>query len=77
MSDLFFKNLITTHENNCIKIRSYKFCNNVDLICKAILENLYSLRCLLFHGDIDPTDGTNKVFESAYFTLKHILKAIN
>lgn len=73
------ENLIlkSTDENNFIKIGNYNFCNDTDKIFKAIMENIYALRCLLFHGDIEPTDETNNLFESAYFILKYMLKAIN
>jgi hypothetical protein len=71
------KNLIATDENSCINIGSYKFCDDIDLISKAIIENLYSLRCMLFHGDIEPKEDTNELFASAYFILKYILKALD
>lgn len=70
-------NLITTDEISYINIGNYKFCNDVDLISMAIIENLYSLRCILFHGDIEPKEDTNELFASAYFILKYILKAID
>jgi hypothetical protein len=71
------ENLSSTDDNDCIKIGNYKFCSDKDKIFKAIIENIYALRCLLFHGDIEPTDDTNKLFESAYFVLKYILEAIS
>lgn len=70
-------NLITTDESNCIKVGNYNFCGDLDSICMAIIENIYSLRCMLFHGDIEPKEDTEKLFETAYFILKHMLKAIS
>ncbi len=70
-------NLITASETNCVKIGNYNFCEDLDLICKAIIENIYSLRCMLFHGDIEPKEDTEALFETAYFILKHMLKAIS
>ena len=69
-------NLITS-DNEYIEIGNYKYVNNTDLISKAIIENLYSLRCMLFHGSIEPTQDTEVLYESAYYILKHILEAIN
>ena len=77
MHNFLPENLSSTDDNDCIKIGSYKFCSDKDKIFKAIIENIYALRCLLFHGDIEPTDETNTLFESAYFVLKYMLKAIS
>lgn len=71
------ENLMITDDNDCIKIGNYKFCPDRDKIFKAIIENIYALRCLLFHGDIEPNNDTNELFESAYFVLKYMLKAIS
>jgi len=69
-------NLITTNEE-CICINNYKFINNTDKLSQAIIENIYSLRCMLFHGSIEPTEDTEKLYETAYYILKYMLSAIN
>lgn len=70
------QNLITTDESNCLRVGKFKFVNNSDLISKAIIENIYSLRCMLFHGSIEPREDTEKLYENAYYILKAFLEAI-
>lgn len=70
------KNLITTDESNCLKIDKFKFVKDSELISKAIIENIYSLRCMLFHGSIEPKEDTEKLYECAYYILQNILESI-
>lgn len=45
-------------------------------ICKALLEILYQLRNVLFHGELVPNSGAQKVYKEAYHILKMILDKI-
>jgi len=65
-------NFLTINENH-IKIGQYKFINNQKLIFKGLIEILYSLRNVLFHGQIIPDKNTNQVYEPAYKILKMLL----
>ena len=65
-------NFLTTDENH-IKIGQYKFINDPELIFKGLIEILYSLRNVLFHGQIIPDKNTNQVYEPAYKILKILL----
>lgn len=49
---------------------------NVDDLSKAIVEILYELRCLLFHGEIDPTVANSKIYEYAYSILRTLIKEL-
>lgn len=69
-------NLITA-DDECICINNYKFVKDTDKLSQAIIENIYSLRCMLFHGSIEPTEDTEKLYETAYYILKYMLCAIN
>ncbi len=65
---------LTTNERNSIKIGNYKFIDNQELLFKGLIEILYSLRNVLFHGQIIPDKNTNQVYEQAYKILKMLLK---
>lgn len=49
------------------------FIKDTVLIAKSLISVLYSLRCLLFHGVLDPTKSNLKIYEHAYFLLKSII----
>ena len=52
------------------------FCGNVENIAKAIVEILYNLRCLLLHGEIDPTIANSRIYEHAYGILRTLIKEL-
>ncbi len=54
-----------------------KFVNDQITIGKAIIGVLYMLRCMLFHGEIDPTDSNKVLYEHSYYLLRLILKDLN
>jgi hypothetical protein len=66
-------NFLTNDENNCINVGQYKFINNQELLFKGLIEILYSLRNVLFHGQIIPDRNTNQVYEPAYKILKMLI----
>lgn len=45
-------------------------------VCKALIEILYQLRNALFHGELVPNNGAQKVYKEAYHILKMILNRI-
>ncbi len=49
------------------------FVRDTELIAKSLISILYTLRCLLFHGELDPTKINLKIYEHAYFLLKPII----
>lgn len=51
-----------------------KFTNKIETISQACIKVLYSLRCMLFHGEIDPTASNSVVYEHGYNILKTIIK---
>lgn len=61
---------------NCIEVGQFRLINNQDLIFKAIIEILYSLRNKLFHGDLTPSPEANKVYEAAYRILKQLVEGL-
>lgn len=49
---------------------------NVEDLAKAIVEIIYRLRCLLLHGEIDPTVANSKIYEHAYSILRTLIKEL-
>ena len=54
-------NLLTHDYSNSIKMGNIHFINENETLCKGIIEILYKLRNVLFHGEIIPDRDTNKV----------------
>lgn len=55
---------------------NFHFINDLDKLCKGIIEILYKLRNVLFHGEIIPDNDTNKVYEPAYQILYTLIQAL-
>jgi hypothetical protein len=68
-----YKNLLTLDVENCTKCGTIHFVNGDDLLCKGLIEMLYRLRCILFHGELVPSAESQKIYEHAYFILKMII----
>ena len=46
------------------------------LVCKGLIEVLYSLRNILFHAELNPTEIIQPIYQNAYFLLKMLLGRI-
>lgn len=68
--------LIARIDEQYIQIGSYLFINDVDSICKGVIEILYMMRNSLFHGEIIPDKPTNKVYEPAYHILHKLVEEL-
>jgi hypothetical protein len=53
------------------------FINDPVIISKGCLKILYALRCMLFHGEIEPTNSNKPIYEHAYYLLRLIIKELN
>jgi len=69
-------NLLSTDPNDCIRVGQYNLINDPATIFKGVLEMLYNLRNVLFHGQIIPNRDTNTVYEPAYKVLKMIVEGL-
>lgn len=49
---------------------------NVEDLAKAIVEIIYRLRCLLLHGEIDPTVANIRIYEHAFSILRTLIKEL-
>ncbi|MCB0746505.1 MAG: hypothetical protein KDC90_03500 [Ignavibacteriae bacterium] len=59
--------------DNDLKI---KMINDTEIIAKSIIQVLYTLRCLLFHGELDPNDTNQPIYENAFHLLKTLIKEL-
>lgn len=71
--------LITNSKNKSDYItfesdKKLKFINDPATIAKACIKVFYALRCMLFHGEVDPTINNAAVFEHAFFMLNLVVK---
>jgi hypothetical protein len=53
-----------------------RFITDTEIIAKGIIEILYVLRCVLFHGELDPTAINHAVYEHAYYILKPLIQEL-
>lgn len=53
-----------------------QFINDTELIAKALIQILYTLRCLLFHGELDPTEINQSIYEYSFGILKTLIKEL-
>lgn len=69
-------NLLTHDYHDCINMGNIHFINDKETLCKGIIDILYKLRNVLFHGQIIPDRDTNKVYEPAYHILYTLIQAL-
>lgn len=65
--------------NRCIVIdndTNVYFNEDVQLVSKVIIEMLYRLRCVLFHGEINPTETNQGIYEQAYNIQKILIQEL-
>lgn len=53
-----------------------KMVNDTELIAKSLINILYTLRCLLFHGELDPSETNQPIYENAFHILKALIKEL-
>lgn len=51
--------------------------NDVDKLTKGLIEIIYRLRNILFHGELIPNSDNKKVYEPAYNILKTLIQSLN
>ena len=71
------ENLIVDKQRDSLALISdVYFINDSDLLSQAIIEVLYRLRCILFHGEIQPSKDNLEIYEPAYYMLRILLKSL-
>lgn len=65
----------TSKKNDYIELTERtKFKNNIDDIAVGLIEIIYSLRCKIFHGELEPSWNNMKIYEYAFNILSLLLK---
>ena len=69
--------LLVADATNTIKIGNYNFVNDSELIAKAIITVIYTLRNSLFHGQLVPDRNAQLVYEPAYHILRMLVMSLS
>lgn len=51
--------------------------NNPEKLVKGLIEIIYKLRNILFHGELIPNRDNKKVYEPAFYILKTLIQSLN
>lgn len=62
--------------DNYSKVGSFNFIENKEKIAQGLIEIMYSLRCVLFHGELNPNESNNEVYKNLYHILFMILQKL-
>ncbi|QHI34695.1 hypothetical protein IMCC3317_00380 [Kordia antarctica] len=72
------ESLIVQKRNKSFKkIKEILLTENTDHLSQAIIEILYNLRCILFHGEINPNKDNLKIYKPAFYMLRLLIKSLN
>ena len=53
------------------------FINDEDKVSQVLIQLLYELRCLIFHGELDPKESSMEVYEHAYRLQMMLIKELS
>ena len=71
------ESLIVQRKNKSLKtVKEILFTENTDHLSQAIIEILYNLRCILFHGEIQPNKDNLKIYKPAFYMLRLLIKSL-
>lgn len=71
---------ISKNKTDYISLNSDKkinFINDPATIGKGVIKVLYALRCMLFHGEIEPTNSNKPAYEHSFYLLRLIIKELH
>jgi len=68
--------ILESKKNSNPKFKETFFIKDNNLIAQSIIEIIYKLRCILFHGEIVPTQENLMIYEPSYYILKSIIKTL-
>ena len=68
--------LSATPPPDALVMDSYHFVKDKAAIFAGLVEILYSMRNMLFHGELVPDPQTNRTYEPAYHLLRHLIATI-
>lgn len=75
----FYKQLSTKEEVNLLDVSegyyelgAFRFMKDEQLIFQSLINTIYDIRCVLFHGDVDPEDHKD-IYEQAYYIVRFFI----
>lgn len=68
-------NLISKNKSGIVA-SDIRLIGDVDRVSKGIIEILYRLRCILFHGELNPSKDNQKAYEPAFYLLKTLIGSL-
>lgn len=71
-----YRNLISDNPDDIPLNENLFLTNEGETACKGLIEILYKIRCVLFHGDIVPNRDTNRIYEASYHILKQLIDTL-
>lgn len=73
-----FKSLLVSPNptGGILMMDGYHFTSDKEALFAGLIEVLYSMRNLLFHGEVVPDPQTNRTYEPAYHILRRLLESI-
>lgn len=69
-------NLISSNRQG-IEAGNIILIKDVEKLVKGLIEVIYKLRNILFHGELIPTKDNKKVYEPAFYILKTLIQSLN
>jgi len=73
----FKESLILEKKKDSLKsIQEVMFIKDLNLLAQSIIEVIYNIRCILFHGEIQPNKDNLKIYEPAFHMLKLLIKSL-
>jgi len=70
------ESLMSNNRQQALKIGNSYFIKDTEVIARAVIEVLYNLRCVLFHGEIVPNAQNLSAYEHAYHILRTLVKTL-
>jgi len=61
------------HQKQKVKLNEIFITSNLELFFACLIEILYQVRCLLFHGNLEPTKENHEVIKYCYSVLLALL----
>jgi hypothetical protein len=78
VNPFLFRNLLAdAGEHDVIMMDDYRFVNDCSAIFAGLVDVLYEMRNLLFHGELVPDPRANATYEPGYYLLRHFLRAVS
>jgi len=72
--------ILPSSKQPCTILKSKNTCKFMDdhvTIAKGCIKVLYSLRCMLFHGEVEPINANRPIYEHGFYLLRLIIKELN